>query len=144
VREPGTRRVVPRGTPGELCTRGYSVMPGYWRDDTATAAAIDEAGWMRSGDLALMEADGYVRIVGRIKDMIIRGGEDISPREIEAALTRPPGAGGARVLGVPSRKYGEEVMAWTRPRPGAGERATSRPCPGASAGPRPRRPAPAR
>jgi fatty-acyl-CoA synthase len=119
VREPGTRRVVPRGTPGELCTRGYSVMPGYWRDDKATAAAIDEAGWMHTGDLALMDADGYVRIVGRIKDMIIRGGENISPREIEEALTCHPAVSEAQVIGVPSRKYGEEVMAWIRPRQGA-------------------------
>jgi fatty-acyl-CoA synthase len=119
VREPGTKRIVPRGTPGELCTRGYSVMPGYWRDDKATAAAIDEAGWMHTGDLALMEPDGHVRIVGRIKDMIIRGGENVSPREIEEALVCHPGVSEAQVIGVPSRKYGEEVMAWVRPRPGA-------------------------
>jgi fatty-acyl-CoA synthase len=119
VREPGTQRVVPRGTPGELCTRGYSIMPGYWRDDKATAAAIDEAGWMHTGDLALMEGDGYVRIVGRIKDMIIRGGENISPREIEEALACHPLVSEAQVIGVPSHKYGEEVMAWVRPRSGA-------------------------
>jgi fatty-acyl-CoA synthase len=119
VREPGTRRVVPRGTPGELCTRGYSVMPGYWRNDKATAAAIDEAGWMHTGDLAQMEADGYVRIVGRIKDLIIRGGENVSPREIEEALICHPAVCDAQVIGVPSHKYGEEVMAWVRPRPGA-------------------------
>jgi fatty-acyl-CoA synthase len=119
VREPGTRRVAPRGTPGELCTRGYSVMPGYWRNDKATAAAIDEAGWMHTGDLAQMEADGYVRIVGRIKDLIIRGGENVSPREIEEALTCHPAVCDAQVIGVPSHKYGEEVMAWVRQRPGA-------------------------
>ena len=119
VREPGTRRIVPRGTPGELCTRGYSVMRGYWQDEAATRAAVDSAGWMHTGDLALMQADGYVRIVGRIKDMIIRGGENVSPREIEEALACHPTVSEAQVIGVPSRKYGEEVMAWVRPRPGA-------------------------
>ena len=119
VREPGTRRIVPRGTPGELCTRGYSVMLGYWGDTHATREAIDEAGWMHTGDLALMESDGYVRIVGRIKDLIIRGGENVSPREIEEALVCHPAVSEAQVIGVPSRRYGEEVMAWIRPRPGA-------------------------
>jgi fatty-acyl-CoA synthase len=119
VREPGTDRVVPRGTPGELCTRGYGVMRGYWNDEAATAASIDAAGWMHSGDQAVMEESGHVHIVGRLKDMIIRGGENISPREIEEALLCHPDVSEVQVIGVPSRKYGEEVMAWVRPRPGA-------------------------
>jgi len=119
VRDPATGRIVPRGTAGEFCTRGYSVMRGYWNDETATRAAIDAAGWMHSGDLAVMEESGYVHIVGRLKDMIIRGGENISPREIEEVLTAHPGVSEVQVIGVPSRKYGEEVMAWVRPAPGA-------------------------
>jgi fatty-acyl-CoA synthase len=119
IRDPGTRRIVPRGEPGELCTRGYGVMRGYWRDEAATAASIDEAGWMHSGDQAVMEESGHVHIVGRLKDMIIRGGENISPREIEEALLTHPDVSEVQVVGVPSRKYGEEVMAWVRPRPGA-------------------------
>ena len=115
---PETGAVVPRGTPGELCTRGYSVMLGYWNDETATRAAIDAAGWMHTGDLATMDEDGYVNIVGRIKDMIIRGGENVYPREIEEFLHGHPGVSEAQVIGVPSAKYGEEVMAWVRPRPG--------------------------
>src|SRR5439155_14583345 len=91
---------------------------GYWEDERATAASI-EGGWMHSGDLAVMVEEGYVHIVGRIKDMIIRGGENISPREIEEVLVAHPGVGEVQVIGVPSRKYGEEVMAWVRPRPGA-------------------------
>jgi fatty-acyl-CoA synthase len=119
VRDPATSRVVPRGTAGEFCARGYGVMRGYWRDDAATAASIDAAGWMRSGDRAVMEESGHVHIVGRIKDMIIRGGENISPREIEEVLVCHPAVGEAQVVGVPSRRYGEEVMAWVRPAPGA-------------------------
>jgi fatty-acyl-CoA synthase len=119
VRDPGTRRIVPRGVAGEFCTRGYSVMRGYWNDEAATNAAIDAAGWMHSGDLAVMEESGYVHIVGRLKDMIIRGGENISPREIEEVLVADADVSEAQVIGVPSRKYGEEVMAWIRPRPGA-------------------------
>jgi fatty-acyl-CoA synthase len=119
VIDPATGAVVPRGTSGELCTRGYSVMLGYWRNPEATAAAIDEAGWMHTGDLATMDAEGYVKIVGRIKDMIIRGGENIYPREIEEFLHTHPGVSEAQVIGVPSEKYGEEVMAWVRPKPGA-------------------------
>jgi fatty-acyl-CoA synthase len=119
VRDPGTGRIVPRGTAGEFCTRGYSVMRGYWNDEAATHAAIDAAGWMHSGDLAVMEPSGYVHIVGRLKDMIIRGGENISPREIEEVLVTHADVSEAQVIGVPSRKYGEEVMAWVRPRPGA-------------------------
>jgi fatty-acyl-CoA synthase len=94
-------------------------MRGYWNDPKATTASIDEAGWMHSGDLAMMDEDGYVRIVGRLKDMIIRGGENIYPAEIEAVLHTHPDVSEAHVVGVPSKKYGEEVMAWIRPRPGA-------------------------
>jgi fatty-acyl-CoA synthase len=119
VRDPLTRRIVPRGVSGEFCTRGYSVMLGYWNDEAATRAAIDAAGWMHSGDLAVMEESGYVHIVGRLKDLIIRGGENISPREIEEVLIAHAGVSEAQVIGVPSRRYGEEVMAWIRPRPGA-------------------------
>jgi fatty-acyl-CoA synthase len=112
-------RVVPRGSAGEFCTRGYGVMRGYWRDEAATRAAIDAAGWMHSGDRAVMEPDGHAHIVGRIKDMIIRGGENISPREIEEVLVTHSAVAEAQVIGVPSRRYGEEVMAWVRPAPGA-------------------------
>jgi fatty-acyl-CoA synthase len=119
VADPTTGAAVPRGTPGEFCARGYSVMRGYWEDDAATRAAIDAAGWMHSGDLAVMDEEGYVHIVGRIKDMIIRGGENISPREIEEYLLTHPDVSEVQVIGVPSAKYGEEVMAWVKPRPGA-------------------------
>jgi fatty-acyl-CoA synthase len=115
---PETGNVVPRGTPGELCTRGYSVMMGYWNNPEATRTAIDSAGWMHTGDLATMDAEGYVKIVGRIKDMIIRGGENVYPREIEEFLHTHPGVSEAQVIGVPSEKYGEEVMAWVKPKPG--------------------------
>jgi fatty-acyl-CoA synthase len=119
VRDPTTGRIVPRGERGEFCTRGYSVMRGYWNDETATNAALDAAGWMHSGDLAVMEESGSIHIVGRLKDMIIRGGENVSPREIEEVLVAHADVSEAQVIGVPSRKYGEEVMAWIRPRPGA-------------------------
>ncbi|MHB1423367.1 MAG: AMP-binding protein [Gemmataceae bacterium] len=119
VRDPASGRIVPRGVSGEFCTRGYSVMRGYWNEESATHAAIDAGGWMHSGDLAVMEEAGYVHIVGRLKDMIIRGGENISPREIEETLVAHAVVSEAQVIGVPSRKYGEEVMAWIRPRPGA-------------------------
>ena len=119
VVHPETGAVVPRGTPGELCTRGYSVMRGYWNDEAATRAAIDAGGWMHTGDLATMDDDGYVNIVGRIKDMIIRGGENIYPREVEEFLYTHPDVQDAQVIGVPSERYGEEVMAWIIPRPGA-------------------------
>jgi fatty-acyl-CoA synthase len=112
-------KVVPRGTAGEFCTRGYGVMRGYWRDEAATAASIDAAGWMHSGDRAVMEESGHVHIVGRSKDMIIRGGENISPREIEEVLVTHPAIGEVQVIGVPNRKYGEEVMAWVRLAPAA-------------------------
>jgi len=116
--DPETGAIAPRGERGELCTRGYSVMIGYWDDDAATRAAIDRTGWMHTGDLATMDEDGYVNIVGRIKDMIIRGGENVYPREIEEFLHTHPGVSEAQVIGVPSQKYGEEVMAWVRRKPG--------------------------
>jgi fatty-acyl-CoA synthase len=116
--DPATGAVVPRGERGELCTRGYSVMLGYWNDATATARAIDAAGWMHTGDLATLDENGYVNIVGRLKDMIIRGGENISPREIEEFLYTHPAVADVQVIGVPSEKYGEEVMAWVKARPG--------------------------
>jgi fatty-acyl-CoA synthase len=106
--------VAPRGTPGELCTRGYSVMLGYWNDAAATRAAIDEARWMHTGDLATMDGEGYVKIVGRIKDMIIRGGENVYPREVEEFLYTHPDVCDVQVIGVPSALYGEEVMAWVK------------------------------
>jgi fatty-acyl-CoA synthase len=114
-----TGEVVPRGREGELCTRGYSVMLGYWEQAEATAEAIDEAGWMHTGDLAVMDEEGYLAIVGRIKDMIIRGGENIYPREIEEFLYAHPAVSDVQVIGVPSFKYGEEVMAWVKLHPGA-------------------------
>jgi fatty-acyl-CoA synthase len=117
--DPPTGQTVHRGTPGEQCTRGYSVMLGYWADEEATRAAIDPAGWMHTGDLAVMDEDGYVAIVGRIKDMIIRGGENIYPREIEEFLLTVPEVSEAYVIGVPSERYGEEVMAWVKLREGA-------------------------
>jgi fatty-acyl-CoA synthase len=117
--DPETRAVVARGTRGELCTRGYSVMLGYWNDPEATARSIDAAGWMHTGDLAVMREDGYVNISGRIKDIIIRGGENIDPREIEELLYTHPGISEVQVIGVPDAKYGEEVCAWVRLRPGA-------------------------
>jgi fatty-acyl-CoA synthase len=114
VVDPVTGAVVPRGTPGEQCTRGYSVMLGYWGDTEATAEAIDSDGWMHTGDLAVMDDDGYLKIVGRIKDMIIRGGENIYPREIEEFLHELPDVVEAQVVGIPSDRYGEEVMAWVK------------------------------
>jgi fatty-acyl-CoA synthase len=115
----GTGAVVPRGTPGELCSRGYIVMRGYWNDEEATRQAIDAARWMHTGDLATMDGEGYLNIVGRIKDMIIRGGENIYPREVEEFLYTHPDIADVQVIGVPSEKYGEEVMAWVKPREGA-------------------------
>jgi len=119
VVDPETGGIVPRGIPGEQCTRGYSVMLGYWGDEEATGEAIDSAGWMHTGDLAVMDADGYLSIVGRIKDMIIRGGENIYPREIEEFLLTLPDVVEAYVIGVPSERYGEEVMAWVKLRDGS-------------------------
>lgn len=111
---PETGAVVARGETGELCTRGYSVMLGYWNNEEATDKAIDSAGWMHTGDLATMDDEGYVAIVGRIKDMIIRGGENIYPREIEDFLYTHPAISDVQVIGVPDEKYGEEVMAWVK------------------------------
>jgi fatty-acyl-CoA synthase len=119
VVDPVTGRTVPRGEPGELCTRGYSVMLGYWEDPERTAEAIDQAGWMHTGDLATMDDDGYVNIVGRIKDMIIRGGENVYPREIEEFLYTHPDIVDVQVIGVPDARYGEEIMAWIKVRDGA-------------------------
>jgi fatty-acyl-CoA synthase len=119
VVDPETGRIVPRGESGELCTRGYSVMLGYWNNDAATAAAIDAARWMHTGDLATLDDAGYVNIVGRIKDMIIRGGENIYPREIEEFLYAHPDVSDVQVIGVPSERYGEEVMAWVKLKGGA-------------------------
>jgi fatty-acyl-CoA synthase len=121
VIDPATGRVVPRGRPGELCTRGYGVMAGYWGDPEATRAAIDPAGWMHTGDLATMDAEGYLNIVGRIKDLVIRGGENVYPREVEEFLYTHPDIVDAQVIGVPDERYGEELMAWVRLRPGAAE-----------------------
>jgi fatty-acyl-CoA synthase len=117
--DPETGRVVPRETPGEFCTRGYSVMLGYWNNPQATEEAIDDARWMHTGDLATMDDEGYVKIVGRLKDMIIRGGENIYPREIEEFLYSHPEISDVQVIGVPSERYGEEVMAWVKPKEGA-------------------------
>ena len=117
--DPETGRIVPRGTAGEFCTRGYSVMLGYWNNEEATRQAIDQARWMHTGDLAVMDDEGYVKIVGRLKDMIIRGGENIYPREIEEFLYAHPDISDVQVIGVPSERYGEEVMAWVKLREGA-------------------------
>jgi fatty-acyl-CoA synthase len=110
--------ILPRGVPGELCTRGYCVMIGYWGNDEATRDSIDEAGWMHTGDLATVDEEGYVNIVGRIKDMIIRGGENIYPREVEEFLYTHTSVLDVQVVGVPCETYGEEVMAWVKVRPG--------------------------
>jgi fatty-acyl-CoA synthase len=111
--------IVPRGTAGELCTRGYSVMLGYWDDDALTAEVLDRSGWMHTGDLAILDEQGYCNIVGRIKDMVIRGGENIYPREIEEFLYQHPDIRDVQVVGVPDRKYGEELCAWIILRQGA-------------------------
>jgi fatty-acyl-CoA synthase len=117
--DPVSQETVPRGTPGEFCTRGYSVMVGYWQQPDKTAEAIDADGWMHTGDLAVMRADGYVNIVGRIKDMVIRGGENIYPREIEEFLYTHPDIADVQVIGVPDQRYGEEICAWVKMKPGA-------------------------
>ncbi|MDR6290982.1 fatty-acyl-CoA synthase [Inquilinus ginsengisoli] len=111
-------RIVPRGQRGELCTRGYTVMRGYWDQPDKTAEVVDAAGWMHSGDLAVIDSDGFCNIVGRIKDMVIRGGENIYPREVEEYLYRHPKIQDVQVFGVPDPKYGEELCAWIRPRDG--------------------------
>ncbi|MBJ8338765.1 AMP-binding protein [Antrihabitans sp. YC3-6] len=117
--DPATGSTVRRGEAGELCTRGYSVMLGYWNDADKTADAIDAARWMHTGDIGTMDADGYVAITGRIKDMVIRGGENVYPREIEEFLYSHPDILDAQVIGVPDEKYGEELMAWIRMKDGA-------------------------
>ncbi len=119
VVDPETGAVVPRGERGELCTRGYNVMLGYWNNEEATRTAIDAGRWMHTGDLAVMDDHGYLNIVGRIKDMIIRGGENVYPREIEEFLHGHPDVSDVQVIGVPSERYGEEVMAWVKLREGA-------------------------
>jgi len=108
---------LPRGETGEFCTRGYSVMLGYWNDPEKTAETIDDEGWMHTGDLGVMDADGYLNITGRIKDVVLRGGENIYPREIEEFLMRHPDILDVQVIGVPDAKYGEEVAAWIRMKP---------------------------
>jgi fatty-acyl-CoA synthase len=114
VTDPETGRIVPREVPGELCTRGYLVMLGYWENEQATAEAIDAAGWMHTGDLATIDQDGYANIVGRIKDMVIRGGENVYPREVEEFLYGHPAISDVQVIGVPDARYGEELCAWVR------------------------------
>jgi fatty-acyl-CoA synthase len=116
--DPETGLTVPRGVTGEMCTRGYSVMLGYWDDPEQTAAVIDQARWMHTGDLAVIDEAGYLNIVGRIKDMIIRGGENVYPREIEEFLYGHPAIEDVQVIGVPDLRYGEEICAWVRLRPG--------------------------
>ncbi len=117
--DPVTGWTIPRGEPGELCTRGYLVMLGYWNDPNATRETVDRARWMHTGDLAVMREDGYVNIVGRIKDMVIRGGENIYPREIEEFLFTHPAVADVQVIGVPDERYGEEICAWVRLKEGA-------------------------
>jgi fatty-acyl-CoA synthase len=119
VIDPVTGETVPRGTPGELCTRGYSVMLGYWDQPARTAEAIDADAWMHTGDLAEMREDGYLNIVGRIKDMVIRGGENVYPREVEEFLYTHPDIADVQVIGVPDERYGEEICAWIKMRAGA-------------------------
>ena len=119
IADPDTGKTVPRGTGGEFLTRGYSVMLGYWNGPQRTAEAIDSDGWMHTGDLAVMDDQGYVNIVGRIKDMIIRGGENVYPREVEEFLYTHPDIVDVQVIGVPDIRYGEEVMAWIQLRDGA-------------------------
>jgi fatty-acyl-CoA synthase len=119
ITDPDSGRVLPRGEPGELCTRGYCVMLGYWDEPQTTAEAIDAARWMHTGDLAVMDDEGYLNIVGRIKDMVIRGGENVYPREVEEFLYAHPAIEDVQVIGVPDEKQGEELCAWVKLRPGA-------------------------
>jgi fatty-acyl-CoA synthase len=114
--DPASGALQSRGQAGEFCARGYLVMRGYWNDPERTHESIDQAGWMHSGDLATMDEAGYVRIVGRIKDMVIRGGENVYPREIEEFLYTHPDIADVQVIGVPDERYGEELMAWIIPR----------------------------
>ena len=118
VVDPLTREILPRGEPGEFCTKGYSVMLGYWEAPDKTAEALVD-GWMHTGDIGVMHDDGYVEITGRIKDMVIRGGENVYPREVEEFLYTHPDILDAQVIGVPDQKYGEELCAWIRMREGA-------------------------
>jgi fatty-acyl-CoA synthase len=111
-------RIVPIGQQGELCTRGYAVMRGYWKDEARSREAIDDAGWMHTGDLATLDAEGFANIVGRVKDMLIRGGENVYPREIEEFLLSHPGVQDVQAFGVPDPKYGEEVCVWIVPQRG--------------------------
>jgi fatty-acyl-CoA synthase len=117
--DPATGRTLPRGEPGEFLARGYPVMAGYWNDPERTADVIDAQRWMHTGDLATMDEQGYVRVVGRIKDMVIRGGENVYPREIEEFLYTHPAIADVQVIGVPDERYGEELMAWIVPRANA-------------------------
>ncbi|HEX8925067.1 MAG TPA: AMP-binding protein, partial [Terriglobales bacterium] len=119
VVDPVTGHVVPHGGIGEICTRGYLVMKGYYKDAASTAKTIEPDGWLHSGDLGTMDKNGYVRVTGRIKEMIIRGGENIYPREIEEFLYTCPAIENVQIVGVPSEKYGEEVMAWIKLKNGA-------------------------
>jgi fatty-acyl-CoA synthase len=116
--DPATGAIQACGVPGEICTRGYALMPGYWENPAATGAAIDAEGWMHTGDLGTLDADGYLNIVGRIKDMVIRGGENVYPREIEELLYLHPAIAAAQVVGVPDARMGEELMAWVIAREG--------------------------
>ncbi|TMF04191.1 MAG: AMP-binding protein, partial [Chloroflexi bacterium] len=116
--DPMTGLTAPLGTPGEVCTRGYLVMQGYWENADATAEAVDRAGWMHTGDLGTIDEDGYLNIVGRIKDMVIRGGENLYPVEIEEVLFQHPAVASAQVIGVPDERMGEELMAWVVVREG--------------------------
>ena len=119
VIDPVTGQTAPRGTPGEVCTRGYVVMRGYWDNPEATAEAVDTGGWMHTGDLGVVDDEGYLNIVGRITDMVIRGGENLYPREIEEVLFQHPAIASAQVIGVPDARTGEELMAWIIVREGA-------------------------
>ncbi len=119
ITDPATGLVLPRGTTGEMCTRGYSVMLGYWGEPAQTAEVIDAARWMHTGDLAVMDEAGYLNIVGRIKDLVIRGGENVYPREVEEFLYSHPAIEDVQVVGVPDEKYGEELCAWVKLRPGS-------------------------
>ena len=114
--DPETGAIVPRGTAGEFCTRGYSVMLGYWDNPEKNRAIIDNKRWLHTGDIAIMDENGYVSIVGRLKDLIIRGGENISPKEIEDFLITHENVSDVQIIGIYSERYGEEVMAWVKPR----------------------------
>jgi len=119
VKDPLTNELVPHGEVGEACFRAYSVMLGYWQDDERTAEVLDDDGWLRTGDLAVMDQDGYLSVVGRLKDMVIRGGENIYPREIEECLITHPDVTDVQVVGVPDERMGEELMAWLVMKPGS-------------------------